>query len=70
MKLIIALAAAGLVSSLTAITPATAQKDPACIDKCNREASGARGAMDARSAGFRRSACVQACPAAAGGKKK
>jgi hypothetical protein len=36
MKLIIALAAAGLVSSLTAIapTPAHAQKDPACVEKC------------------------------------
>ena len=39
MKLIIALAAAGLVSSLTTIasTPAHAQKDPACVEKCNRE---------------------------------
>ena len=39
MKLIIALAAAGLVSSLAAIapTPAHAQKDPACMEKCNRE---------------------------------
>ena len=31
MKLIIAIAAAGIVSSLTVITPANAQKDPACI---------------------------------------
>ena len=37
MKLIIAVAAAGIVSSLTVITPAQAQKDPACVEKCNRE---------------------------------
>jgi hypothetical protein len=45
MKLIIALAAAGLVSSLTAIIPANAQvqrKDPTCIEKCHR-AGGERG---------------------------
>jgi hypothetical protein len=37
MKLIIAIAAAGIVSSLTVITPANAQKDPACMEKCNRD---------------------------------
>ena len=45
MKLIVALAAAGLVSWLTAITPANAQKDPACMEKCNRENKIAGGAM-------------------------
>ena len=55
MKLIIALAAAALVSSLIAIIPATAQiqkKDPACIEKCHR-AGGERGIL---------SSCIAACP--------
>jgi hypothetical protein len=55
MKLIIALAAAGLLSSLTAIIPANAQiqkKDPACIEKCHR-AGGERGIV---------ASCTAACP--------
>ena len=64
MKLIIALAAAGIVSSLT-VMPAQAQKDPACIEKCNRENAYSRGGpQDIRSVGSRRGACIQACPAA------
>ena len=55
MKLIIALAAAALVSSLMAIIPANAQvqrKDPACIEKCHR-AGGERGIVPS---------CIAACP--------
>src|SRR5262245_62446234 len=55
MKLIIALAAAGLLSCLTAIIPANAQiqkKDPACIEKCHR-AGGERGIVGS---------CTAACP--------
>ena len=37
MKLIFVLAAAVVISSLTEIAPANAQKDPACIEKCNRD---------------------------------
>ena len=38
MKLFIGLAAAaGLLAYLTIITPASAQKDPACTEKCDRE---------------------------------
>jgi hypothetical protein len=67
MKLIIALAAAGLVSSLTAM-PAHAQKDPACVEKCNRESKPARGGpQQIRSNASQTGACVAACPAA---KKK
>ena len=54
MKLIIALAAAGLVS-VTAIIPANAQvqrKDPSCIEKCHR-AGGERGIVPS---------CIAACP--------
>jgi hypothetical protein len=73
MKLIIALAAAGIVSSLAVTTPALAQKNSACVEKCNREIAYSRGGpQDIRSVGNRRSACIQACPAAAeqGGSKK
>jgi hypothetical protein len=73
MKLIIALAAAGLVSSLTAIapTPANAQKDPACVEKCNRESKPARGGpQQIRSNASRTGECVAACPAASAAKKK
>ncbi len=45
MKLLIGLAtAAGLLAYLTIITPASAQKDPACTEKCNRENKGYRRA--------------------------
>ena len=66
MRLIIALAAASFVSSLMVATPASAQKDPACAEKCRRDAraNAGRGAMNARSAGFQAGACIQACPAA------
>ncbi len=37
MKLITALAAAGILSFLTVVTPANAQKDAACTEKCNRD---------------------------------
>jgi hypothetical protein len=74
MKLIIALAAGGLVSSLTTIapTPAHAQKDPACVEKCNRENKTAGGGpMQVRSNASRIGACTAACPPAkASGKTK
>ena len=55
MKLIIALAVAGLVS-VTAIIPANAQvqkKDPACIEKCHRASGEVRGIVVS---------CIAACP--------
>jgi hypothetical protein len=73
MKLIIALAAAGLVSSLTTIapTPAHAQKDPACTEKCNRENKASGGGMPVRGTAERIRACITACPPAkASGKTK
>jgi hypothetical protein len=69
MKLIVAFAAAGLVSSLTPITPANAQKDPACVEKCNRENKAAGGGMQVRGTAERIRACLAACPKASGGKK-
>src|SRR5262245_23317959 len=70
MKLIIALAAAGLVSSLTVIapTPANAQKDPTCIEKCNRANPRNPGLFNQQQATAARN-CIQACPKAGGGKK-
>ena len=60
MKLIIALAAAGIVSSLAVITPAQAQKNSACVEKCDREIAYSRGGpQDIRSVGNRRSACIR-----------
>ena len=69
MNLIIALAAAGLVSSLTAVAPAHAQKDPACIEKCNRENKAGGGAMQVRGTAERVRGCIAACPKASGAKK-
>ena len=69
MKSIIAVAAAGLVLSLT--TPVHAQKDPACVEKCNRESKPARGGpQQIRSNASQTGACVAACPAASAAKKK
>jgi hypothetical protein len=73
MKLIIAVAAAGLVLSLTAMAPtqAHAQKDPACVEKCHRESKPARGGpQQIRSNASTTGACVAACPAASAAKKK
>ena len=63
MKLIIAVAAAGIVSSLS-VMPAQAQKDPACIEKCNREHKVEGGGRQVRGTGQLIRACTQACPAA------
>jgi hypothetical protein len=71
MKLIIAVAAAGIVSSLTVITPAQAQKDPACVEKCNRENKVEGGGRQVRGTGQLIRSCTSACPAAkASGKAK
>jgi hypothetical protein len=69
MKLIIALAATGFVSSLMMATPASAQKDPACIEKCNRDNKVAGGGRQARGTGQAISACIAGCPAAKGKAK-
>jgi hypothetical protein len=68
MKLIVALAAAAVISTLTAITPATAQKDPTCIEKCNRDNPGATQPGTKRGVGGAIRACIQACPKAKGAK--
>jgi hypothetical protein len=71
MKVVIALAAVGFVSSLAMTTPASAQKDAACTEKCNRENKAAGGGMPVRGTAERIRACITACPrAATSGKTK
>jgi hypothetical protein len=48
MKVLFAFATAGIVDSLTITTPANAQKDPACMEKCNRSNVAAGGSMQKR----------------------
>jgi hypothetical protein len=64
MRLIVALAAAAFVSSLMVATPASAQKDPACMEKCNRDNKVAGGGRQVRGTGQAISACIASCPAA------
>jgi hypothetical protein len=70
MKLIFALAAAGFMSSLMVTTPASAQKDPACMEKCNRSIVAAGGGMQARGTAQAVRACIAGCPKAGTGKAK
>jgi hypothetical protein len=72
MKIIITLAAAaGFVASLAVITPANAQKDPACTERCNRENKASGGGMPVRGTAERIRACITACPrATTSGKTK
>jgi hypothetical protein len=62
MKLILVLAATGFVSSLMVATPASAQKDPACIEKCNRDNKVAGGGRQVRGTGQAIRACIAGCP--------
>jgi len=67
LKLIVGLAAAAVISTLTAIAPATAQKEPACVEKCNRDNAGyASGPGSQRNRGTAQQirACLAACPKA------
>ena len=61
MRLIVALAAAAFVSSLMVATPASAQKDPACMEKCNRDNLRGPG-LHQQQRGTAVRMCVQACP--------
>ena len=71
IKIVISLAAAGFVLSLSITTPANAQKDPACTEKCNRENKASGGGMPVRGTAERIRACITACPrAATSGKTK
>ena len=70
MKLIFAIAAAGVMMSLTLPTPASAQKDPACMEKCSRSNVAAGGGMQARGTAQAVRACIAGCPKAGAGKAK
>jgi hypothetical protein len=51
MKMIFALAAVVFLSSRAVTTPASAQKDPACMEKCNRDNKAAGGGRQVRGTG-------------------
>jgi hypothetical protein len=70
MKLVLALAAAGIMSMLTAIAPANAQKDSACIEKCNRSNLTAGGGRQSSGTAQAIRGCIAACPKAGTGKAK
>jgi hypothetical protein len=71
MKLIITVAAAAVVATwtLTASTPATAQKDPACREKCIRDNQRSGGTTQTKASISAVRACVANCPAAKSGQK-
>ena len=70
MKIAFAVMAAGFVASLSAVTPANAQKDPACIEKCNRSNVAGGGTMQTRGTAQAVRACLASCPKAGAGKAK
>ena len=67
---IVALVAVGFVMSSAAVTPANAQKDPACIEKCNRSNVAGGGTMQSRGTAQAVRACLASCPKAGAGKAK
>ena len=62
MKLIFAVAAAGLIWTLMVPTSASAQKDPACIEKCNRSNVAPGGGRQARGTAELVRSCIAGCP--------
>ena len=68
MKMIFALLLRAL--SPDATTPASAQKEPACMEKCNRSNVAAGGGMQARGTAQAVRACIAGCPKAGAGKAK
>ena len=71
MRLIIALAAAAAISSLVGMTPASAQKEPACMEKCTRDNTLSGGVRQTSGTAQRVRACIASCPRAkAAGKTK
>jgi hypothetical protein len=70
MKIAIALVAVGLAASFSMITPANAQRDPACIEKCNRSNTAGGGTMQTRGTAQAVRACLASCPKAGAGKAK
>ena len=69
MRVIIALAAAAAVSFLAGMTPASAQKEPACIEKCTRENTLSGGVRQTSGTAQRVRGCIASCPRAKGGGK-
>ena len=70
MKIAVALMAAGFAASFAVATPAKAQKDPACMEKCNRSNIAGGGGMQSRGTAQAVRACLAGCPKAGAGKAK
>jgi hypothetical protein len=68
MKLILISAATVAMSMLT-VTPAAAQKDPACMEKCNRDNPRDAGLHQQQRGTVVRN-CIQACPRAKSSEKR
>jgi hypothetical protein len=62
MKIIIALAGFGIL--LSQFAPAYAQKELACIEKCNRDNVAAGGVRQTSGTAQRVRACIASCPRA------
>ncbi len=70
MKICIAVVVASFLASIVMIAPATAQKDPACMEKCNRSNVAAGGGRPAQGTAHAVRACIAGCPKAGTGKAK
>jgi hypothetical protein len=70
MKIAVALVVVGFAASFAVVTPAHAQKDPACIEKCNRSNLAGGGTMQTRGTAQAVRACLASCPKAGSGKAK
>jgi hypothetical protein len=70
MKTCIAVAVASFLASIVMIAPATAQKDPACMEKCNRSNVAAGGVRQTQGTAQAVRACIAGCPKAGTGKAK
>jgi hypothetical protein len=67
MKLMV-ISAAVVTMSMSAVMPAAAQRDPACIEKCNRANPRPPGFSGMREHGTAVRTCIQGCPKASGKK--
>ena len=70
MKIAVALMAAGFAASFAVATPAKAQKDPACMEKCQRANPRTDPSMFQQQRGTAVRNCIQACPRAKSAVKR
>jgi hypothetical protein len=70
VNIVIAVIAVAFAATFGVVTPANAQKDPACIEKCNRSNLAGGGTMQTRGTAQAVRACLASCPKAGAGKAK